>query len=290
MIVAHGIIGPGQVWSSWNWDPVVIVGLVMTGLVYGVGVRRLRARGRRVSRPRVACLYAGLAMLGLALLSPLDALGETLFSVHMVQHLALILGAAPLLAYGLTTGPLLAAFPPDLRRAFHALRRRRLFAMFRRILAGAAVVVSLHALALWGWHLPFWYESALDSRAVHAAEHLSFLLTGFAFWRIVVGGGRRRYSYGVAIFCVFVTALQSGVLGAVLTFASQPLYAKHVVGARAWELTAIADQQLAGVIMWVPAGTVYLVVMAGLFLKWLNLMERRMRAAEVNPLGGAGHR
>jgi putative membrane protein len=239
-----------------------------------------------VSVRRAVAFHAGLAFIVVALVSPLDALAGWLFSAHMVQHLLLILIAPPLIVYGAPGAPLMLALPRALRRRLHAARHSTAVRVTQRIVFSAAVVWSLQTLAMWGWHLPAPYQDALRSQPLHALEHASFFFTAVLFWSLVIETGpRRKLGYGATIVLVFAAALQSAALGAVLTFASHPLYPLHIPRAAALGVGALADQQLAGLIMWVPAGTVYLITMAALFLRWLKSMEAdqaaERRAAEL---------
>jgi putative membrane protein len=195
-----------------------------------------------------------------ALVSPLDALGTALFSAHMVQHMVLVLVAVPLLVLGAPqTGLLWALAEP---------RRRRLGAWWHcatglrigwRALSRPLVVWLLHAAALWLWHLPRLYQAALTSELVHLAEHASFLGTALLFWWVLLGGSpRERLNPALGVLYLFSFALQGGLLGALMTFAPAPWYPAYTTTVAAWGLTPLEDQQLAGLIMWVPAGLVYL--------------------------------
>jgi putative membrane protein len=222
----------------------------------------------------VVAFYGGLGAVVIALLSPLHALGETLFSAHMVQHLVLVLGAAPLLVAGAPALPMIQGVPRGLRRALRTLPHAPAMAPLRRALRNGLVVGGLNALAMWAWHLPALYEAGLSGPSLHALEHASFIGTAVLFWILVMRAGARRYpTGGTAIALVFVTALQSSALGALLAFASRPLYGVHAEGALAWGMTPLADQRLAGLLMWVPAGIVYIAAMAALLLRWLKDME-----------------
>jgi putative membrane protein len=210
-------------------------------------------------------------VVALALLSPIHAFGETLFSAHMVQHLLLILVAAPLLALGSPALPLWRALPAGARSASGALRRRSPVNALARVLGAPVFVGALHAVVLWIWHLPRVYDAAVANEALHVVEHMSFTGSAFLLWAVVLRGPTRRApSRAVALALLFVTALHSSALGALLTFASQPLFAAHRHGAIAWGLGPLTDQQLAGLIMWVPAGAFYVVAMSAVFLSWLK--------------------
>ncbi|MDQ3784911.1 MAG: cytochrome c oxidase assembly protein [Actinomycetota bacterium] len=280
-------IGPGQVLGAWTFDPVVVVALLLAAWAYGCGVHRLwaKGRGRGVSSPQVTAFFTGLVALVVALLSPVAALGHTLFAAHMVQHLILVLVAAPLLVFGAPFLPCSLALAPKWRRNLHALGRSPRAAAAWGALTGPLLVWILHVGALWAWHLPALYEAALGDQVLHVLEHLSFFGTALLFWSLIISYSRPRLTYPARLGYVFVIALQSGGLGAILTFASLPLYSVHAAGARAWGLSVLQDQQLAGVIMWIPAGVVYLASMALLFIRWMRSMDEG--AAETDGPEGA---
>jgi putative membrane protein len=282
-MTAHALVTPEELWVSWTWEPAVLIGLGVTAWVFGRGVRRLwtAGRGRGVAVHQAVAFYVGLAAVGIALLSPLDRLSATLFSAHMVQHLVLILVAAPLLVYGAPRAPLMVALPAGARRPLRSLERS---AAIRRMSTFCTVPVAallLHTGALWVWHSPPLYAAAITHKWVHIAEHLSFFVTALLFWSVVLPTGvRPRPGYGPRILFVFANALQSGALGALILFSTTLLYPVHEIGVHAWGLTALEDQQLAGAIMWIPAGAVYFIVMAALFLRWLKEMDRRGGTAD----------
>ena len=198
-------------------------------------------------RSRLA-LAGGVSAIAVALLSPLESMAHDLFSAHMGQHLILIYVAAPLLVIGL----------PRLR--------------IPRVATGAVVVWVLHVGALWLWHLPGLYSAALRNNPLHGLEHLSFLVTAMLFWSVLIHPDRtRRLDHPAALMLVFLTAVASGALGALLTFATTPLYEVHA--GTTGSLTQLEDQQLAGLLMWIPTGVVYLGAACVLFVKWLRSME-----------------
>jgi putative membrane protein len=197
----------------------------------------------------------------LALESPLDDLSAALSAAHMVQHMLLILVAGPLLVLGAPLVPSLWAIPPN--------ARRRLGGWFVRLAAVGrpTIAFALHSLALWAWHIPALYEAALGNRALHILEHVSFLATAILFWWSVLHHGTAGYGRSVAY--VFGLALETAILGAALTFAQAPWYAAYYASAPAWGMSALEDQQLAGLIMWVPGGLIYLAAALWLFATWL---------------------
>jgi putative membrane protein len=227
-------------------------------------------------------LGGGIAALLVALVSPLDAAGGALFTAHMLQHLLLMAVAAPLLVLGAPQVGLAWGLPRRGRAAaarwWHALGLRALF----RGLAHPLAAFALHAGALWAWHLPGAYDAALAHEGVHALEHASFLGTAALFWWVALHpAGRLRRSPGAAVLYAFAMAMASGALGALLAFSEAPWYAAHLQSAAAWGLTPAADQQLAGLVMWIPGGVPYLAAAVWLLLQWLRASERRVRAAEA---------
>lgn len=269
---------PHDAWTAWHAEPVVIVGLVVAAWLYLRGVRRIWARagtGRGVSRWRVRSWLAGLGAVAVALLSPVDAVAQSLFAVHMVQHLLLILVAAPLCVLGEPLVPMLFAFPQRQRAALGGWwRGSGPLAGAWHVLTQPVMAWTLHVAAMIAWHMPRLYDAAARSVPVHVLEHLSFFLTALLFWWVLVDRRRRhRMSAGVAVLYLFTAALSSTLLGAAITLARHPWYTAHWGTTAAWGLTPLEDQQLAGLIMWVPAGLVYLVALAPILVGVLRTGE-----------------
>lgn len=270
-----GVVGPDEVWRAWNGAPGITVPLVVTAALYARGVQvvwRRAGRGRGVRRWQVGCFAAGIVAVAAALLSPLDGMAEALFAAHMVQHLLLIQVAAPLLVLG---APQYATFHvlsiPDRQRATAWWHARIALGRGLRAVTTVGAATALHAVALWSWHAPVLYDAALRSDAIHAAEHLSFLGTGvLLWWSVLRPRGRGRAGYPAGVLAVFGTMLHSGALGALLTLARSPWYPAHAGGAAAWGLSPLEDQQLAGLVMWVPGGLLYVAATAVLFGTWLQ--------------------
>lgn len=275
---------PETLWQSWNLDVPVLAALVLVTWIYLRGTSRLWERGGRgvgIAPWQVAAHAGGVAAILVALVSPLDALGAALFSAHMAQHMLLLLAAPLLLA---ASQPLLAALwalPPARRRELsrwwlHAHRPRRLWHALNHPL----VVFGLFAAGLWTWHLPRLYDRALQSDLLHRLEHITFFGCAFLMWWCVLETGQRRgMSHPLAILLLFVTMIQSGALGVILTFGARPLYASHAPWVEAWGLTRLEDQQLAGVIMWVPMGTWLAISAFVLFGFWIRSASVRVERA-----------
>ena len=258
-------LAPHDLWRAWNLDVPLLVGVILALSVYRRG--RLRGPRRQADAWRARCFTGALGVVVVALVSPLDALSGALASAHMVQHVLLLLVAAPLLALSSPGVTLLRGTPPAVRHTTGRWRRRL------RPLRSPAAAWALHVGTIWFWHAAVPYDAALDNDLVHVAQHASYLVTGLLFWQVVLGG-RRAVSKGLGILLVFTMAMQSVFLSALLTFASAPWYAGYASTTRAWHLEPLADQQLAGVIMWIPAGLVYLGAALALLVLWIRATER----------------
>jgi putative membrane protein len=206
---------PADLWTRWNFDPALIASLTILAVV----VRR------------DAFALAGVAVLGVAFVSPLCALSSALFSARVLHHALLIGIAAPL------------------------------FAASRMISTPRSPVVPLIILtsALWFWHLPVAYDAALGNMALYWVMQASLLVAALLFWQSVLNIGQRL---GSALMAILGAYLQMALLGALLTFAPETLYAIHATAPTAFGLSPLSDQQLGGLIMWVPAGLPFLIIAA----------------------------
>lgn len=265
-------VAPHDLWTAWNLDPLLVMCLLGAAVLYARG--RVRGAHRPSDVWRVRSFSVALAVLAIALLSPLEPLAASLASAHMVQHLLLVLVAAPLLALSAPGSTLLRGAPLPIRHAPRSLRGGLPAAALRTVPAHPVVVWLLHAGVLWFWHSARAYEATLRSDVFHGLEHLTFIVTAVLFWRVIIGGRRTRVSPGLGVLLVFGMAMQSVFLAVLLTFASEPWYPSYAAGAPGWSIDPLADQHLAGVIMWVPAGVIYLVVALALLATWLGGIER----------------
>jgi putative membrane protein len=257
---------PHDLWTAWTFAPAVLVGLAVSGWLYARGVRalwRAAGAGRGVPSWRVACFAGGILVLALALLSPIDSVASALFAVHMIQHMLLVVVAAPLLVLGDPGTAALWALDLDARRGVGAWwRTQRVLPAIWDVLRRPLVAFTLHVAALWLWHVPVLYDAALRRESVHVAEHASFVFTALLFWYPIADAHpRRRFGIGIATLYLFTAGLQCTLLGALITFARHPWYFGHYATTAAWGLTPLEDQQLAGLVMWIPAGLVYLVAL-----------------------------
>jgi len=281
-------LAPPEVWTQWSFDAAVVVPLLVSAGVYAFGLYRMWRRagpGRGIPYWRAAAFAAGLAVLAGALVSPLDAAGAALFSLHMVQHLLLILVAPPLLVLGWPDLALLWALPQRWRSAGAGVEGHlRSVTGHARSPRGPLLIVLLATATLWAWHVPALYDLAVRNEAVHWSEHATFLITALLFWVSVLRLRPRDHAAnGLRILYVFGMALQGSILGALLTFAARPLYAAHARIDPAWGLEPLADQQIAGLIMWVPPAVLYVGVTAYLFSHWLTAVAARNQASGRRP-------
>ena len=264
---------PEDWWTAWNWDAVLLINLLLLTCFYARGLARLirrRSATRRFLLPAAAGLLAILSLL-VALVSPLDALSESLSSAHMVQHMVLMTVAAPLLALASPALVTFTGLPRGWQKGFAAWQRTRFWRSARQLTMSPVVVWSLHAAVLWVWHVPAFYLTALRSPLLHDLQHLSFFAAAFLFWRPMLDGlSPRRFDRGVSILMLFTTSLHATLLGAFMSFSPRAWYADYVATAPVWGMTALEDQQVAGFIMWIPACSVYAFAAAALFVKWID--------------------
>jgi putative membrane protein len=284
-----------SIWTSWSLQPPVLVGLITAAWAYIRGVQRLWTGGRRrgIRWWQVACFAGGLVVLIVALVSPIHPLSTELLWVHMVQHVLLVLVAAPLLVLGAPLVPMSLAVPVSWRRVMRSWARTAPFRWVGHLIQRPLFAWVASVAALWSWHAPPLYDLAVGNQAIHAVEHLSFLATAVLFWWVALRPSQvGAFAAGARILFVFTAGVQSGALGAVLTFAGSPLYPSYAHTAAAWGLTPLQDQQLAGLIMWIPAGLVYVVAAGALFVRWLVAIEREARREEgrAGTLGLLGER
>lgn len=271
-------LGPDDFWRAWTFEPAVVVLLLASAGLYARGVSRLweaSDTGKGVQIWRVVAFVTGWVALLIALVSPLHALGSALFSAHMTQHEILISIAAPLLILGRPVVPFLWAFPKEYRRVLGNVARVPGLRGGWNLLTTPSVAFALHATALWVWHLPGAYQATLRSDVVHSLQHASFFATALLFWWTILGANRGELARGRAVLYLFLTALQTGALGALLTFAPSLWYPAYATTTRSWGLSPLDDQQLGGLIMWIPGSIAYLIAALVLFAEWLRDSETR---------------
>ncbi len=267
-------VQPQDLWSAWEFDPGVVILLAVAALLYASGSRReaLLSAGRR------ALFWTGWFALIIALISPLHPLGEALFSAHMVQHEILMIVAAPLLVLSRPLVTFLWGMPFEWRRLAGRWAKAEPVQRVWVFLTDPLTAWWVHAAAIWIWHAPVMFDLTLRSELAHTAQHLSFFLSALLFWWALFYAHGRK-SYGAGVLYVFTTAVHTSILGALLTFAPHIWYAAYGATVQSWGLTPLEDQQIGGLIMWVPASLVYLAAGLALFAAWLRESDLRVERA-----------
>ena len=265
---------------AWSPDPSVVGGSVALVVAYVAWL------GGRL-RPRSVLFFSGIAVLLIALVSPIDRIGELyLFSVHMLQHMLLLLVVPPLLLWGL---------PPE---AVRGLLRVRSLRRLERALGRPTVALPAMVITLLAWHLPSLYGAALLDEGVHALEHLLFLVTATMFWwPVLTPLSGDRLSPPNAMMYLFGAMASISILGIILTFAPVPLYAFYVHPADpygaltmirdGWGVSVLADQQMGGVLMWIVGGIAYILSILTEFGLWFSGpdVDERPTSRRLEPTG-----
>lgn len=277
---------PRDLLTTWGLEPAVLISLALAAWFYVRGARRLwreSSAGLGIRKWETACYGGGWFALFVALVSPLHPIGSVLFSAHMTQHEVLMLIAAPLLVLGRPMIAYLWALPIGWPRKAGRVGKVGWVEASWHAITNPLAASAIHAVALWVWHAPVLFQATLKSELVHTTQHLTFLLSALLFWWALIHGRHALMGYGAAVLYMFTTSVHSGVLGALLTFASSLWYPAYSATTESWGLIPLEDQQLGGLIMWVPAGLVYLFAGLALFAGWLRESERRVVRREGQP-------
>jgi cytochrome c oxidase assembly factor CtaG len=246
--------------------------LVLTAALYTSGVMRMKTKP---SGWQIASFATGITVLALTLVSPLHQLGTELFSAHMAQHELLMLIAAPLIVLGRPEISIIWAVPEQFRRSMVHGSAMKALVQSWRVLTIPIAAWLIHGITVWIWHVPVLYQATLESEWIHATQHLFFLITALLFWWTLLAG-RANMQHGMAVAYVFTTAVHTSVLGALLTCSTKLWYPIYEGRTEPWGLSALQDQQLGGLIMWVPAGVVYVALGLWLFAAWLRESDSRL--------------
>jgi cytochrome c oxidase assembly factor CtaG len=254
--------------SSWTFDPWIVLPTVVISLLYVSGRIRLSRRARRSGPIGWQDLFfcGGMLTLAGALISPLHWLGEHLFTFHMIEHEIVMAVSAPLIVLARPVGLLLWGLPRRARRGLGAVMRAPLIRRAWDWCTGATSATVIHGVAIWGWHLPLLFDAAVTNTAMHRLQHVSFFATAILFWWAVVW----KSDHGAAAWHLFLTMIHTSILGALMALAPRVLYIAQTQTAMAWGLTPLEDQQLAGMIMWVPAGTIYAASAMTMLALWIR--------------------
>jgi putative membrane protein len=261
---------------GWSFEPWVLACLLLAGALYLVGVARLWRRagpGRGVHGRRALAFAAAWLVTALALVSPLDGLGAQLFSAHMLQHEMLMVVAAPLFVIGRPLGAFAWALPLSWRRGLGGFFHRPGWRVPWLLITAPLAAWLIHALALWLWHIPAWFQAALAHEGVHALQHAVFLIGALLYWWSVIGNAPERHR-GAAMASLFTTMIHTGALGALLALSPVAWYPAYAGRTLTFGLDPLEDQQLGGLVMWIPAGAAYVACGLATAAHWLQGQDR----------------
>ncbi len=256
---------PADLLHRWNLDPALLSVLAAALAIY---VLAGAGDGHRSEPPgwRSLCFFSGWLIGLMALVSPLCPLSVSLFSARVSEHMILVAAAAPLIALG-EPGAKLAS----LARRFSHQKRPERAARPRTLLAAATFT-----LALWFWHAPIPYALTFRSDLAYWTMQVTLFASALWFWSALLD--RRNDRLAEFAGATFLIAVQMGLLGAVITFAGHALYAPHQLTTAAWGLTPLEDQQLGGVVMWIPAGAIFTIALVFAFVQAMRRAETRNAA------------
>lgn len=259
--------------TQWNLDPTILIGTALiTGLyLYAIGPLRKRHNFERARPGQIFSFLLGVFLMFLALVSPLDELGDSyLFSAHMLQHLVLTIVGPPLLVAGTPEWFL------------KPVVGNRITFSVAKALTYPAVAFTLYNFDFWLWHAPPLYNATLENEAIHILEHMTFIIFGILNWWPMFSPSKDlpRLSIGGQILYLFLSGMPSVALGAGLTFLP-PLYAPYLSAPRVWGISPAVDQQLGGLIMWIPVSIAYIILMSVLFIRWMQQKEKEQLALEA---------
>jgi putative membrane protein len=251
--LAHGGEAHGSA-PGWTFDPLVTVPLGLLLLLFVVGFARLSRRST-VARRRSWLFVAGWLVLTLSLVSPVHEGGERSFTLHMIEHELLMLVATFLLAASHAGGIVAWGLPAAARRGLGGSWKAPIASLWRRLTEPVTATV-IQAVVMWAWHAPALFDRTLASQGWHVAQHMSFILASLVFWSAMLDP--RRGGYLLSAACLFVTSLVEGALGALMALSASPWYAAYAaMGLSGIGLDPTTDQQLAGLVMWIPGGVIH---------------------------------
>jgi cytochrome c oxidase assembly factor CtaG len=270
--LAHGAEGGS---AGWTLDPQITIPLFLVAALYAFGAWRLRRRsglGRPQIGKGVALFASGWLVLACALVSPLHEGGGRSFTLHMIEHELIMLAAAWLLAASRPLPVLLWGLPQGVRGLVGSLGKATGLSASWRFFADPVAATVVQGVAMVAWHLPALFDRAIGHEGWHVAQHVSFLASSLLFWWAMANGRGGRQ--GVAAICLFATSLVGGLLGALMSFSASPWYQAYAaLGPTPLGMSPLEDQQLAGLLMWIPGGLVHAGAALFFLHKWLKASE-----------------
>ena len=264
-------------WTAWNLEPEVLAPAALAGFFYLRGLDRWRERSRSHPWWRTAFYFAGLAVLVLALESPVDYLGEHHLTFHMLQHELLLMVAAPLILLGAPTTPMLLGLPSVVRmRVIRPVAKSGAGRRLYRLLTHPLVAVGLLTVMLAAWHLaPGWYDAALEGALLHDVQHLSYAVAGMLFWWNVIDPMPLRavMGYPLRMLYLLIGGTPKHFVAAAITLASEPLYDAYVEVEPVFALSPLDDQAIGGLIMWFGSQLLHVLAIGVVFAVWAAASE-----------------
>jgi putative membrane protein len=267
---------------SWEWRLDVIVVLVAFATLYTVGWVRLRRKKTQLAKVwRLVSYYSGLMIVAIALMSGFDTFQTQLFFVHMAQHLLLVMYAPPLIYFGNPMPFIVWALPGLERQQIGRLLTQK--SLFRRVFVAVTapwIGWLLYTCTLWLWHDPNLYNAAIENDFIHDIEHLSFFLTAMLFWWHITDSapnfhGNRTYIQRMST--IIAGYFANLALGVAITMSSNLIYTHYAKVPRVWGIEPKQDQTIGGILMWIPGGMMYLMILLVLVALQMNYSEQRAR-------------
>ncbi len=270
--------------GGWSFDPWLVIPLCIAAILFAIGTRSLwrhAGPGRGIAYWQVACFFVAWLMLTIALISPFHQLAERLLTAHMIEHEMIMAVAAPLVILSRPLVAFIWATPIGVRRWCGSLVGLRPVVAVLAVVADASAATALHIGTVFAWHAPRLFDAAIEVPALHKLQHVSFLATALLFWWAVLRLPSRQH--GSAALHLFAIMMAMSLLGALLTLAPHAVYAAY--SSPRLGFTALQDQQLAGLMMWIPGCAVYAVATLALLASWIRSSGRALRASHYQAAG-----
>lgn len=265
--------------ANWNFDIPLCLQLVvvLAGYAYAIGPLRVDLKVKQsASVAQVSAFLGGITIFAVAVMSPMDSIGEQYFFwVHMVQHLILVFLVPALLIYG-TPGWIID----------WALKLPGIKSFLRYVLTPlSAFLVSQLVLVV--WHVPVLYQAAMRNSVVHDLEHLTFIAAGILIWWPVLSESKLlpRAADHVLLVYLFLLPVPTSILGAMIAFSEDVLYPLYAVAPRFWEIAVRSDQELAGLLMWVPGKLIFWLAIGIVFFRWFRKEKTLVASDWAGPTG-----
>lgn len=270
------VIAPIKGEPAINWQSVsLILLLCLLAGMYQHGMLNLwrrAGRGRVIRFQHNLTFLAGLFVLMVALVSPIDQWADSLFTAHMIQHILLIFVAAPLIALAHPAYVLLWAVSRSwAKHLAYVSHQQSVIRYIIKQLSQPFVAWLLFILTIWLWHIPLLYEVALRNNLVHEAEHATLFMSALCFWLTIFSPFRHQHGWSTTL--LILTTVQGTALGVLFVFSTEPWYAHYLTTTVNWGINPLEDQQIAGVLMWLSGGVLCTVLASLYFVKWFGAVS-----------------